>query len=246
MDALSINAASGMRARLESLEMLANNLANASTSGYKNDREFYNLYTSDDALAGDASPGTLPVIEKHWIDYSQGTVRSTGNALDLALDGRGFFAVNGPTGILYTRDGSFRLNSSGVLTTSDGMPVRSRTAGRPVIQTVSASPINVLRDGTVEQDNQAIGQLQIDAFNETAGLNKRGLNYFYTIDPAAKAQPSSAAVLQSSLESSNTGPAEGAVRLISIMRQFEMLQKAMNIGADMNQQAVQEVAKVGS
>ena len=246
MDSLSISAASGMRARLESLELLANNLANASTGGYKNDREFYNLYVSEDAAndTAGASPATLPVIEKHWIDYSQGTLHSTNNPLDLALDGRGFFAVNGPSGTLYTRNGNFRLSAAGVLTTADGLPVRT-TIGR-TIQTVSANPIDVLKDGTVQQDGQTLGQIQIDSFNEPADLNKKGLNYFYTVDPTRKAQASTAEVHQGTLEGSNTGPAEGAVRLISVMRQFEMLQKAMNIGADMNRQAIEEVAKPGS
>ena len=72
MDSLTIAAASGMRARMESLDMLANNLANADTSGYKTDREFYNLYVSSDAQAAEDSPATLPVVERPWTDFSQG------------------------------------------------------------------------------------------------------------------------------------------------------------------------------
>src|SRR5205814_8949822 len=89
MDSISISAASGMRARMESLELLANNLANVETGGYKADREFYSLYTSLDATAdprtGEAA--TLPVIEKHWTDFAQGDFHSTGNQLDFAIDG---------------------------------------------------------------------------------------------------------------------------------------------------------------
>src|SRR3954469_3911181 len=88
MDPISISAASGMRARMESLELLANNLANVETGGYKADREFYSLYTS--AEAGGAANGevaTLPVIESHWTDLRQGDLKNTGNPLDLALDG---------------------------------------------------------------------------------------------------------------------------------------------------------------
>ena len=236
-----------MRARMESLELLANNLANASTGGYKSDREFYGLYVSADAKSaeaeGGASPDTQPNIEKHWTDYSQGALHSTENTLDFAISGRGFFAVNGPSGTLYTRNGNFSVSSTGVLVTGDGYTVRTRAGG--TVQTkASAEPIQVQRDGTVIQEGNNLGQLQVDSFDEPVDLNKRGLNYFYRLDASKATEPAKAEVLQGKLENSNAGPAEGAVRLVSIMRQFEMLQKAMNIGADMNKHAIEEVAKV--
>lgn len=248
MDPLSITAAAGMRARMESLELLANNIANASTGGYKSDREFYGLYVSGDALAPEAdgtgaSPDSLPNIEKHWTDYSQGALHNTDNPLDMALSGRGFFAVNGPSGTLYTRNGNFTVSSKGVLTTTDGYAVRTKSGGTVQTKT-DGEPIEVQRDGTVQQGGQSLGQLQVDSFDESADLNKRGLNYFYRLDSSKTVQSSKADVLQGKLENSNAGPAEGAVRLVSVMRQFEMLQKAMNIGADMNRHAIEEVAKV--
>ena len=248
MDSLSLTAASGMRARMESLEMLANNLANASTGGYKSDREFYGLYVSAEARGPEtdgsgASPDTQPNIEKHWTDYSQGALHSTDNTLDFAISGRGFFAVNGPSGTLYTRNGNFSLSPTGVLTTGDGYAVRTRS-GATIQTNGTGEPIQVQRDGNVVQEGQTLGQIQVDTFNEAADLNKRGLNYFYRIDSTKAPQAASAEVLQGKLENSNAGPAEGAVRLVSIMRQFEMLQKAMNIGADMNRHAIEEVAKV--
>ncbi len=98
MDPILISAASGLRSRMESLDMLANNIANGSSGGYKADREFYSLYMAPEAAGSAPSAGTLPVIEKPWTDFSQGELRSTGNPLDLALAGRGFFAVQGPAG----------------------------------------------------------------------------------------------------------------------------------------------------
>lgn len=249
MDPISISAASGMRARMESLEMLANNLANASTGGYKSDREFYSLYVSADAQEAEnngtaGSPDHLPVVETQYTDYSQGVIRTTGNPLDFAISGRGFFAVNGPTGTLYTRNGNFRLSPSGTLTTLDGLEVRSR-AGQP-IRSKSSSPIEAGVDGTLNQDGQAMGQLEIVSFNEPTQLNKQGMNYFYKIDPATTPAVSSAEIHQGHLESSNVGSAEAAVRLISVMRQFEMLAKAVTIGGDMDKLALQEVARVNS
>src|SRR5690242_18395190 len=106
MDSLTALAASGLRARMESLDLLANNVANASTGGYKADREFYSLYAGS-AEENEGDPSTMPVIERPWTDHAQGTLQRTGNPLDLALDGKGFFAVDGPSGRLFTRNGSF-------------------------------------------------------------------------------------------------------------------------------------------
>ena len=242
MDPITSIAASGLRARMESLDLLANNIANASTGGYKADREFYSLYTaSQDAGAG--SPSSMPLIERPWTDHSQGMLHPTGNPLDVAVDGKGFFAVNGPGGPLYTRNGNFRLATDGRLTSSDGYDVRNRQGTSMVLD--SARNIQISSDGTVTQDGKMIGQLEIADFTSTAGLSKQGSNYFRIADPNLKPSATSSAVVeQGQLESSNAGPAEGAVRLISVMRQFEMMQKAVGIGAEMNKRSIEEVAKV--
>jgi len=247
MDPLLISAASGMRSRMESLEMLSNNLANATTGGYKTDREFYSLYTAAEAAEPaeeglSPAPDTQPIIEKHWTDYSQGNLRETGNALDVALEGSGFFAVNGPTGVLYTRNGSFRSNAAGLLTTSDGYPLRS-TAGATIV-VAPDTPVDIATDGTVLQSGQPLGQLAVLDFPDRGTFDKRGLNYFVNSDPAVTGAPAAAVVHQGHLEDSNVGTAETAVRLVSVMRQFESLQKAMTVGTEMNKYAIQEVARV--
>ncbi len=241
MDPLTAIAASGLRSRMDSLEMLANNVANASTAGYKSDREFYSLYLAPEAN----TDATMPVVERPWTDFSQGTLRATGNSLDLALAGKGFFSVNGPSGPLYTRSGAFRIAPSGALVTSEGYPVRG--AGGTVVNVAGSSPLEISTDGTVRQAGNIVGQLEIADFTSTAGLVKHGNNYFHSGQaPAQTAAPPGTAIRQGHLEESNTGSAEAAVRLIGVMRQFEMLQKAVALGADMNQHAIQEVARVGS
>ena len=90
-----------------------------------------------------------------------------------------------------------------------------------------------------------IGKLEIVDFTSTAGLSKQGANYFRVTDPAQKPVPATSTMVeQGSLESSNTGTAEAAVRLVSVMRQFEMLQRAVSLGGEMNRRAIEEVAKV--
>lgn len=242
MDGLSITAASGMKARLESLEMLANNLANVETGGYKADREFYSLYISSEAAADPLydGTGTMPLIESQWTDLSQGNLHETSNPLDVGLDGAGFIGVETKSGTRYTRNGSLRVSSKGILTAADGSPVRSATGGQ--ISLLPDAPIEILRDGTVQQRGQIEGKMELASFDPNE-LSKEGTSYF-AIVPNAKPKPANAVVLQGKLEGSNVGPAESAVRLVSIMRQFEMLQKAITIGNEMNRKAIDEVAKV--
>jgi flagellar basal body rod protein FlgG len=185
----------------------------------------------------------MPVIERQWTDYSQGALHTTGNPLDAALDGTGFFAVSGPNGPLYTRNGNFRLAADGRLTTTDGFAVRSREGTALVLD--ATRNIQISADGTVSQEGTVIGQLELADFTSTAGLAKQGSNYFRVADPKLRpAMPASTTVAQGQLEGSNTGSAEGAVRLVSVMRQFEMMQKAVTLGAEMNKRAIEEVAKV--
>jgi flagellar basal-body rod protein FlgF len=242
MDPLTISAASGLRSRMESLDMLANNLANTDTTGYKTDREFYNLYVSPEAADAGGSPATLPVIQRPWTDFSQGTLRPTGNSLDLALAGNGFFAVNGPAGSLFTRNGNFRVSPAGLVTSAEGYPVRAVGGGQ--LQVDAAQAIQVAPDGSLVQNGQAVGQIQVADFDDASALVKQGSSYFRS--NAAPKAGSGATIEQGKLETSNVTPAESAVRLVSVMRQFEMLQKAVSLGSQMNREAVEEVAKVAS
>jgi len=245
MDPLTSAAASGMRSRIESLDMLANNIANASAPGYKADREFYNTYMSTEAADSPegTTPTLLPVIERQWTDFAQGVLTPTSNSLDLALSGKGFFVANSSSGHIFTRNGSFHLSSQGQLETSDGHAVLDKT-GKPIMLDGSR-PIDIGPDGVVNQDGQQVAQIDVVNFKDPAALVKRGSNYFAvdlsTISPDAAPETE---IVQGQLEAANSQPAESAVRLVNIMRQFESLQKAMVIGNDMNRRAVEEVAKV--
>jgi flagellar basal body rod protein FlgG len=220
--------------------MLANNIANASTVGYKADREFYSLYTGPEA-AGEGSFDTMPLIDKPYTDLSQGVTQVTGNPLDVSLTGAGFFAAQSPGGPVYTRNGSFRRGADGTLVTSEGYAVASAD-GKP-IRMSGVHPVEISSDGTITEDGKTIGQLQVVDFTSSAGLFKRGDNYFQAPSGTVTSRPKTT-VTQGQLEASNSGSAESAVRLVSVMRQFEMLQKAATMGADMSKQAIEEVAKV--
>src|SRR5580700_10858369 len=193
MDSISISAASGMRSRMESLDLLANNLANAETAGYKADREFYSVYTSAEASA-DAFNNftTLPVVEKQWTDLSAGDLRPTWNPLDVAADGEGLFAIQTPRGVRYTRDGNFRLSPTGTLTTADGGAVRAQT-GLPI--TLDATlPVEILPDGTVQQGGNPVAKLELTTF-APGSIAKEGANYFVAAQNAT-GTPATGQVLQ--------------------------------------------------
>jgi flagellar basal-body rod protein FlgF len=239
MDTFTSMAASGMKARMETLDILANNIANSSAPGFKADREFYALYSSEEA----SSPNTvMPVIERHWTDFSQGALTPSGGPFDFALRGRGFFAAISPNGPVFTRNGNFRVSSAGELITQEGFKVRA--VGGGAIRMDPAKPFTVSAAGAIEQDGQSAGAIEVVDFKDPAGLAKAGQGYFQLGSVDMQPAPaSSTEIQQGQLESANFQPAESAVRLVGVMRQFEMLQRAVSIGGDMGRRVLDEVAK---
>lgn len=220
---------------MESLDLLANNVANSNTAGFKADREFYNLYREQDS--------TLPTVERHFTDFGQGTMLNTGNSLDLALSGKGFFVVDAPSGPLYTRNGNFRLSPSGDVVTQDGQLVRVLRPDGKSAKLDPTLPVEIDPKGGVLQNGQTVGNVVVVDPGDNTRLVKTGSTYFKLEGPNPQLV-TAPEVHQGSLESANVPVAESAVRLVSVMRQFEMLQKAASLGSDMNRYAVEEVAKV--
>jgi flagellar basal-body rod protein FlgG len=246
MDPLNLTAASGLRSRLESLELLSNNLANANTAGYKRDSEFYGVYRAhlmdDDPDGADPVTPSLPYIERPWTDFRQGVIERTGNPGDLALSGPGFFAVESPGGVLYTRNGHFRLSSTGTLETADGYAVLSEQ-GAP-LQVTPGREFQIDPSGAVKQGNETVGRLRLVSFADMTGVVKRGYSYFATAQEPAEA--AECKVLQGSTEGSNVPVAESAIRLVGLTRQFEMLNRAVAACGEMGRLSIQEVGKVGA
>src|ERR1051326_287907 len=235
MDSLLISAASGMKTRMQALDMLANNIANTGTAGFKGDREFYGLYQD-----------ALPVIEREFTDFSQGTLVQTGNPLDLGLSGNGFLALNSPAGTVYARGGEFQVSRSNQLQTSEGYTLRNAKDNGKPITIDPALPVEIDKEGMVRQGGRDIAQLEIAGMDDRSQLLKKlGSSYFAYMGPAGSAKADKGTeVRQGTLEQSNVGAAGAAVRLVSVLREFEMLQKAMTVGAEMNKQAIEEVARV--
>ena len=183
MDALTIAAASGIRSRMQSLDLLANNLANSGTAGFKRDQEFYGVFSSADASADDnGSVSTLPVIERQWTDFSAGDLQVTGNPMNVAISGSGFFVVNGPNGPLYTRNGNLKLlpfRRAG----HGAMGMRCRIPAEQPSGFLAAKPIEISGERRREAGRQPIGQIAVVNFKSTDSLVKMGSACFQNTDP---------------------------------------------------------------
>jgi flagellar basal body rod protein FlgG len=234
MDALLTAAAAGLRTRAESLDMLANNLANAATAGFKADREVFAEHL------GAATAG-LPDLVANWVDLSQGALAATANPLDVAIEGPGFLAVRAGEERVLTRGGSLRAGAGGVLETAEGWPVEDES-GRP-IRLDPARPVAVEPDGTVRQGGEIAGRIALWEAPREA-LERRANTSFRVREPARLAR-TAGALRAGYLEGANVSVPDAAVRLVTVLRHFEMLERALGVGAEMNRRATEEVAKVG-
>jgi flagellar basal body rod protein FlgG len=242
MDQISVLAAAGMQSRMQSLDLVANNLANSSTSGYKTDGEFYTLFASEAAGEDASGLSSVPMIQRQWTDFGQGLLEPTNNPLDFGISGKGFFVVQGPTGPLYTRNGNFRFSSDGSLITSEGYRLLQQN-GQP-FKANTAQPLQVSRDGEITQAGNSIGRIQLAEFQTPGSLTKFGANYFSNPEGQASADAQGAQIYQGKVEASNVSASHGAVRIVGLSRQFEMMQKAISLSNDMGKKAIEEVAKV--
>jgi flagellar basal body rod protein FlgG len=164
--------------------------------------------------------------------------------VDLALDGKGFLSVRGPNGPIYTRNGSLQVSPKGDLLAADGWAVLD-TKGKPV-RIDPAFSFEIDRQGNVSQKGQPVAQLAIVEFATPSDLAKVGKNYFQAGPKNPPIASTETEVRQGHLESSNVDSSEVAVRLVTVLRQFEMLQKAVAQAAEMNRKTIDEVAKAHS
>lgn len=240
-------AKTGLDAQQTRMTVVANNLANVSTTGFKKGRAAFEdlLYQTARQPGAQTSQqtqsptglmlGTGVRVVATDKNFTQGSLQQTGNALDFAIQGRGFFQITMPDGtVAYTRDGSFQVDSQGQLVTSDGAPVQpgiSIPAG--------AQSLSVSKDGIVsvtlagQATPQQVGTLTLADFINPAGLQARGGNLF--VETAASGPPQTGtpglnglgSVEQNSLEASNVNIVEEMVNMIETQRAYEINSKAV-------------------
>jgi flagellar basal-body rod protein FlgF len=236
-------AASGMLADQLRQDVIANNLANATTPGYKGDRAVGEAFNS--LLLSKVGGGTIGSlglgsrIAGVVTDSTQGSLRNTQNTYDLGIAGDGFFAVQAKGGVRYTRDGAFTLNQQGQLVTANAEPVLG-TNGQPIAIGTAGGKPTIDAQGNVIVGGRTVGTLQV-AVLDPKSLQKQGSD-LYTGTVQQNAQRG--AVQQGYLEQSNVNSVREMVDLISTMRSFESSQKTVQALDETLGKAVNDVGKV--
>lgn len=217
---------SAMKPMMARLEVIANNLANINTVGFKRDDVFPTLLS--DAVGKDGR--VTEFATRAGTDLSEGSLMQTNNPLDVALQGRGFFALDTPQGVRYTRNGCFGLAVDGTLTGAGGFPVLG-VEGRvrfPDVQQLARGAVVISETGEISFDGKAIGRLRIVDPARPAEMKKEGNSLFVASADALPAdlEPDTVAVKQGFLEESNVDGIEEMITMIELMRAFESNQKA--------------------
>lgn len=240
------------------MDILTNNLANSSTVGFKKEgstsQSFDAILTVKikDASVGERNvqrtginnPGVK--IGENYTDYTQGSMRSTGNTFDLAIAGDGFFAIEfmnkqGETSTKYTRAGQFALNKEGFLVTQEGDYVLNVQNQR--IQLDPLKDASISKDGWIAQEGANVAQLQVTDFENYDYLQKYGETYYSPIEGASTI-PSAAQIHSGYLEMSNVQTVQEMVHLISITRAYESNQKIVQTYDDSLEIAVSQLGRV--
>ena len=217
-------------ARMRIVDTIANNLANANTNGFK--RDFG--YILEGAIRSEAAT---------QLDLSPGQIFSTGNELDVAINGPGFFVIDTPNGPRYTRAGNFALNTSGELVTKDGLKVLS-TSNSPI--SIGEGKVEIRDGGVVTVDGNEVGSLKIVTFDDVRGIQKEGLSRFaWKGSPGGIQTVSDPAVQGGYLERSNVNAIDEMVHLMSAYREFEAVQRGLKtLMTDMDGKLIQELGRL--
>ena len=191
-------------------ETIANNMSNSNTNGFKKDiMSFY------EALGMQSISNT---------DFSQGPLKYTGNELDVALSSKGFFKIETPNGLKYTRDGAFSINAQGILVTGNGDTVLGENG--PI--TVDGGEVHIGKDGKVVVNNESVDKILVVDFDEPQLLRKEGRSYYsYQGENKGISAVPDAEIQQKYSESSNVNPTQEMIKMIETYRAFESVEKAI-------------------
>ena len=244
MDSGYYAACAGLAAQTQALELIANNLANLSTAGYRGQQATFRSLLAGGMAVGwnplNAAVNDFGVLGGSRTDLSSGNLVATGNPLDLAVAGAGFFVVKSPQGILYTRNGGFHVSPTGQLVTGQGDAVMGEQG--PIL--LPSGTVAVGGDGTVSVNGEVVATLRIAEFAPATSLRAVG-NALYDAPQGSALPAASSSLRQGLLEDSNVSPVEGVVQLISAQRNAEMMQRALTLfDSQFNQTAVQDLPRV--
>jgi flagellar basal-body rod protein FlgG len=239
-------AAAGALVQQMRLALLANNVANINTIGYKGEKTVFRIVQDPPAQSPQPSSILTQPLSPYAppfsaiTDFSQGAIRSTGNPLDVAIDGEGFFSVRTPQGVQYTRQGSFNLDDRGVLVTRDGYPV----LGEGGEITLEEGSVEIDMQGNVYLDGDEVGRLRISAFPNDSSLKKTGNGRFAVSDQTARLnRPENTLLRQGHLELANVNPVRAMTEMIEVSRAFEAYQKVIHSADEATAKSIGDVGR---
>lgn len=259
------SATGGMVTQFNRLDVISNNLANLNTPAFKKDKiivgDFKRIFqetqenmpisnnTTEAAKFLNSSISSVPQVVEHYTQFSQGALKNTGNSLDFALKSpNAFFMVKTPKGIRLTQDGSFVINSEGVLSTKEGYPVLPANyfKNSQLIKIPQDEMLTADSSGNLYSNGNSIGQFYIATSNDIKSFQKEGSNLYKFPDINTIKQSANPDVVeQGFLEDSNVNPVTEMVHLIEANRMVEMYQKVMDSHMnDLNTDAINKLASV--
>jgi flagellar basal-body rod protein FlgF len=229
-------------AAYRAMDVIANNLANASTSGFKRESAKFEEYITQVRPAeGQTGTQSLSFVKDAGItrDLSGGTIANTGAPFDMAVNGKGFFAVQTPQGIRYTRDGHFTLDASGQIVNASGYQLQGE--GGAITISPDDGDVQIAPDGTVSGKTGQIAKVRLTDFADPAAMTKEGANLYSTTQAAATA---TGQIRQGALESSNVQPVIEISHMIEVMRAYEATATLSKSQEDMMRQAIDKLGTV--
>ena len=223
------------------LDIAANNIANQTTTGYKAEQVDFKEYLSYVATPDGGDPVVSLVYDADtFTDFSAGGLQTTHAALDFAIDGDGFFAVQTDAGIRYTRDGHFGLNEFGELVNRDGAQVLD-DGGSAILIDPELGPIVTSPDGELQQDGSPVARLGVFNFDDPRELRKTGANLFAADFDTLTT--SNAIVRQGFVEISNVSPVAAMTDMIEILRAYENAAAVVQTSNDLARDAVRTLTQ---
>lgn len=217
----------GMRARQRTLDAQSNNIANASTTGYKADRLVYSAIEALKKGAGSTQNLVAGVETSGATDFTAGSIRETGRSLDVAIDGDAFLQIQTQNGTRYTRAGNLTMNSDGQLVTHNGDLVIGEGGAITIPQ---KGTLSIGQDGTISAGGKTVDKLKLVRFeNPLTALTKQGDSMFAATGKAQPLDDTDSKIQQGSLETSNVNPISEMVAMINNNREFDSLQKSVSL-----------------
>jgi len=231
------------------LDVVANNIANLNTTGYKADGSLFEEFLSSKARAAETGARISFVWDRGvWHDMSQGPIEHTGSPLDVAVDGNALLVVQTPRGERYTRNGSLQINASGQLVTSDGNPVLG-DAG-PITFQPNDQQVSISRDGTISvregtsNVDSARGKIRLVTFNNPQQLQKDSGSTFSATGGAQPQAATTGGLIQGAIEKSNVRGVVEMSRMIEITRSYTQIANLLQQQGDLGQSAIDKLAEV--